>query len=236
MTDFDKALQSASQAILRRELTEIERVELLDLGAAIGMSTVKDYLYMLMIFKRYEDRISAQMLSFENEMNSKFDEMGVLENKIDATLVKTLDDMLNIMAGVFVEKADDLSAERVKVETWRSWGFVISGLVIFGAINLNAGYVMGSGFYPFWLQQGNRFHMLLSWFLNVPSGWILLFGSWPVLLNIGTESYNKIYTNERFGIHGRENVILRVKLIASTIALGTTGALVLYSTGLRLNF
>jgi hypothetical protein len=94
MANFENTLQAASQAILRRELTESERIEFLELAGAIGMGSVEDYLYMLMIFKRNEDRISAQMASFRKEMKARFDELGVLEKKIDATLGKTLEDML----------------------------------------------------------------------------------------------------------------------------------------------
>ena len=94
MSNFENTLQTASQAILRRELTEAERFEFLELAGAIGMSSVEDYLYMLMVFKRNEDRISAQMATFRKEMKARFDEMGVLEKKIDATLGKTLEDML----------------------------------------------------------------------------------------------------------------------------------------------
>ena len=108
---------------------------------------------------------------------------------------------------------------------------MISALVMFGAIMLNAGYTMGRGAYPFWLDSGNRFQMILSWFFNVPSGWILLLGSGPFLFNIYTESINKIFNNQRFGIQGKENIILRVKAVASLIALGITVLLVIYSTG-----
>jgi len=94
MSDFENTLRSASLAILKRELTDNERIEFLELAGAIGMSSVEDYLYMLMIFKRNEDRITGQMIAFKKEMKARFDEMGVLEKKIDATLGKTLEDML----------------------------------------------------------------------------------------------------------------------------------------------
>ena len=94
MTNFENTLRTVSLAILKRELTENERIEFLELAGAIGMSSVEDYLYMLMIFKRNEDRISAQMVSFKKEMKTRFDEMGVLEKKIDDTLKKSIEDML----------------------------------------------------------------------------------------------------------------------------------------------
>ena len=94
MSNFENTLRESSLAILRRELTESERIEFLELAGAIGMNSVEDYMYMLMIFKRNEDRISAQMDSFKKEMKARFDEMGFLEKKIDGTLEKTLENML----------------------------------------------------------------------------------------------------------------------------------------------
>jgi hypothetical protein len=233
MADFENTLRAASQAILKRELTENERIEFLELAGAIGMSSVEDYLYMLMIFKRNEDRITGQMVSFKKEMKARFDEMGVLEKKVDATLGKTLEDMLDKMAGVFVEKAEDLAAQKIKVVAWRSWGFMMSALVIFGAIILNAGYTMGSGVDPFWLYPGNRFQFILSCFFNVPSGWILLLGSGPFLFNAYKESTNKIFDNERFGKRGKANTILYMKGLTSLTALVVMAIVVFYSTGLR---
>ncbi|MCL2009132.1 MAG: hypothetical protein FWG71_01125 [Synergistaceae bacterium] len=94
MSNFENTLRESSLAILRRELTESERIEFLELAGAIGMNSVEDYMYMLMIFKRNEDKISAQMDSFKKEMKARFDEMGFLEKKIDGTLEKTLENML----------------------------------------------------------------------------------------------------------------------------------------------
>jgi hypothetical protein len=94
MANFEETLRSASLAVLKRELADNERIEFMELAGAIGMNNVEDYLYMLMIFKRNEDKITGQLAYFEKEMQSRFDEMGVLEKKIDATLGNTLKDML----------------------------------------------------------------------------------------------------------------------------------------------
>jgi hypothetical protein len=84
MADFNEALETASNTILKRNLSDDERVEFLELGAALGIETVKDYLYMLMIFKRNEDRL-----------NTRFDEMGVLEKKIHDTLESSIERVLS---------------------------------------------------------------------------------------------------------------------------------------------
>ena len=94
MSNFENTLRPVSLAILKRELTDDEKMEFLELAASIGMNDVENYLYMLMVFKRNEDRITAQMVSFQKEMKDRFDEMGVLEKKIDDTLEKSIKNML----------------------------------------------------------------------------------------------------------------------------------------------
>jgi hypothetical protein len=49
---------------------------------------------MPMIFKRNEDKINGQLLSFRKEMKVKFEEMGALEKKIDATLESSIKKIL----------------------------------------------------------------------------------------------------------------------------------------------
>jgi hypothetical protein len=75
---------------------------------------------------------------------------------------------------------------------------------------------------------------MIGWFLNVPSGWIFLLGSGPYLFAIYVNSTKKITANKRFGIEGKENIALYVKSLASLIALGFIGLLVLYLTGLNM--
>ena len=59
---------------------------MLFLLAAIGVSNVQDYLYMLMIFKRNEDRVSRTMNEYREEMSKRFEEISALERRIDETL------------------------------------------------------------------------------------------------------------------------------------------------------
>ena len=222
MANFENNLQTTSHTILKRELTESERVEFLELAAAIGVSSVNDYLYMLMIFKRNEDSIAGQLLSFKKEMKARFDEMGVLEKKIDATLGTTLEDMfgkgaekalVRISEAVY-QKSDDLAVQKNRGFMLRSWGFAHSMTLLLCVIALNAGYVMGSGKDPFWLRPGNSVETILSWFFNVPSGWLVAIGSAPLFVEILRESVEKL----RLGIE-KDYPLLLIKATAATVAL-----------------
>jgi hypothetical protein len=119
MAGFENSLRTASTAILKRELTESERVEFLELAGAIGMNNVEDYLYMLMVFKRNEDRVNGVIAGFRDEMDTRFDEMGELERKINGTLESSISRVLGDgareigrdMAGHIAEETKGVLAE-----------------------------------------------------------------------------------------------------------------------------
>jgi hypothetical protein len=94
MPDFDSALDGAATAILKRPLTEGERAEFRGLADTIGMGSVEDYLYMLMVFKRSEDRINAGLANFSDEMKARFGEMSELEKNINGTLETAIERIL----------------------------------------------------------------------------------------------------------------------------------------------
>jgi hypothetical protein len=118
MAGFENSLRAASAAILKRELTEGERIEFLELAGAIGMSSVEDYLYMLMVFKRNEDRVNGAIAGFKDKMETRFDEMGALEKKIHDTLESSISRVLSDgareigrdMAGHIAEEAKGVLA------------------------------------------------------------------------------------------------------------------------------
>jgi hypothetical protein len=94
LAGFENSLRAASQAILKRELTESERVEFLELAGAIGMGNVEDFLYMLMVFKRNEDKVDGTLAGFRDEMKARFDEMAALEQNIRAILESSISRVL----------------------------------------------------------------------------------------------------------------------------------------------
>jgi len=97
---------------------------------------------------------------------------------------------------------------------WRAQGFALSMALLLCAVALNAGYVMGSGKDPFWIRPGNSGERILSWFFNVPSGWLVLIGSGPFLVEALQESIEKL----RFGIE-RDIVLPILKAAGAAVAL-----------------
>jgi hypothetical protein len=114
MADFNEALKTASLAILKRDLTGDEKAEFLELGGALGMDNVEDYLYMLMVFKRNEDRVNDKLTSFEDTLGAKFDELAVIEKKINDTLENSIERVLGDGAARIGMNMGDHIAERAK--------------------------------------------------------------------------------------------------------------------------
>jgi len=194
----------------KEELQRFDRIENL-----MGVPRDDSLWYYVLVNEFYDDRLKNRLA------------------EIDCVADSAAARALEKIAGAVGEKADSLAAQKDRGFMWRSWGLLMSFTVLLCAAVFNAGYIMGSGDYPFWLRPGNGMKRMLGWVLNVPSGWIFLLGSGPFLFEIYTENTKKIIANKRFGIDGKENIVLYVKSLASLVALGFTGLIVLYLTGLN---
>jgi hypothetical protein len=176
MAGFENSLRAASQAILKRDLTESERVEFLELAGAIGMNNVEDYLYMLMVFKRNEDKVDGTLAGFRDEMKSRFDEMSVLEEKIHGTLESSISRVLGDgareigrdMGREIAAEAKDSFREYEQFHYLRGQ-FAIMGLVLTIA---TVAYWLGSQF-GFKHIGGESF---FAFPLKLPSGLVIFTG------------------------------------------------------------
>jgi hypothetical protein len=199
------------RAPTQEELQRFDRI-----GALMEVGQDDSLWYFILVNEFYDDRLKSRLADVERAANGAADRA------------------LEKIAEAVGEKADSLAAQKDKGFIWRSWGLLMGFTVLLCTAVFNAGYVMGSGRYPFWLRSENGFRRIAGWLLNVPSGWILLLGSGPFLFEVYSGSMKKITTNKRFGIEGNGNIVLYVKSIASLAALVFVGLTVLYLTGLNL--
>ena len=151
--------------------------------------------YVIIVNEFYDDRLRNRLLEIDK----------VASNAADKALVK--------IAEAVNEKADSITIQKNRGFLWRSWGLLLSMMVVLCSVVLNAGYVMGSGKYPFWLNPSNSYEQIISWFLNVPAGWIFLLGSSPFLAEVFFSSLKAI----RLGM-GRKDLLI-IKAISALIAL-----------------
>jgi hypothetical protein len=194
----------------KEELQRFNRVE-----ALMGVPRDDSLWYYVLVNEFYDDRLKNRLAEIDR----------VADSAANRALEK--------IAEAVGEKADSLAAQKNRGFMWRSWGLLMSFIVLLCAAVFNAGYVMGNGHNPFWLRSENGLRRVAEWFLNVPSGWILLLGSGPFLLEVYNGSMKKITANKRFGVKEEENIVWYAKAIASFVALVFIGLIVLYLTGLN---
>ena len=61
MPSFNEILNVTSERVLKRPLNDEERREILELAGVLGMKEVQEYLYMILTFKFYEDRLGEKL-------------------------------------------------------------------------------------------------------------------------------------------------------------------------------
>jgi hypothetical protein len=173
--DFDKALNEAASTILKRELSDEERREFRDLADTIGMGSVEDYLYMLMVFKRNEDKITAELTSFGNGLTARLEELSSLEKKINETLEISIERVLGEGASKIGAEMGEAIAEGAE-ETLSSFGEYrsVRGQIIlacFVCMVSALSYWLGSARFLESLSSGGWLEALLF----LPAGWCVFF-------------------------------------------------------------
>ena len=173
----------------------------------------------------------VMMCEFYDERHKK--RLQDIERVSEEAAKGAADKAIERIAGTVVKRADELATEKDLGFNWRSWALLMSPVVLLGAMTFSAGYVMGSGNYPFWVQPKNAIHVVLGWVLNAPAGWILLLACSPFIYEIYGKCVREIRDNRRFGQPvSRDTFILYAKIVACLGALGLLAIVMLYLTGL----
>ena len=170
------------QKLFQRPPTPEEQHRFDRFGDVMSLATDDSMWYVILVNEFYDNRLESRLQDVENVANSA----------AKAALVR-IGEAVN-------DKAEEIAAERNQGFLWRSWGLMLSLVVLFGAVCVNAGYIMGSGKYPFWLTPQEGLLKVAGYFLNVPSGWILFIGCSPFLLKNFTDAMAISKRNARLGI------------------------------------
>ena len=175
----------------REELRRFNRI-----GSLMKLKSGDSMWHVVLVNEFYEDRLNIRLAEIDR----------VADNAAETALVR-------ISEAVY-QKSEEIAAQKNRGAMLRSWGFAQSVTLMLCAIALNAGYMMGSGKDPFWLRPENTGERILSWFFNVPSGWLVVLGSGPFFAEVLIESVEKM----RMGIE-KDFPILLLKAAAAGIAL-----------------
>lgn len=192
------------QELFNRPPTPEEQHRFDRLSSMMNLSQDDSMWYVILVNEFYDDRLQGRLKDIETVANSA----------AKAALVK--------IADTVHQKADELAASKSRGFLWRTWGLMVSLIVLLGAICVNAGYVMGSGRFPFWLSSpSGTLERISGYFLNVPSGWILLIGSTPFFFEQLLRSSRTLKSNARLGItEGKGKLVMKCVLSLLFLSLG----------------
>lgn len=171
------------------------------MGSLMGLTQDDSMWYVIIVNEFYDDRLKNRLLEVDR----------VAEGAAKKALLQ--------IAESVVAKADSLAAQRNRGAAWRAGALSAALSTLLCAVALNAGYVMGSGNYPFWMAPKNGLQKIAGWFLNVPSGWIFLLGSSPFLVATVAENSGKIAANKRLGLKNNPESFLKSALGALALVL-----------------
>jgi hypothetical protein len=175
----------------REEVQRFDRM-----GSLLNMKSTDTMWHVILVNEFYEDRLNRRLAEIDR----------VAENAAEKALTR--------ISEAVCRKSDELAARKSRGFIWRSWGFAQSMTLMLCVVALNAGYVMGNGKDPFWIRRGNTVERILSWFFNVPSGWLLAIGAGPFFLEILQESLE----NLRSGID-KDIALPALKAAGAVVAL-----------------
>ena len=175
-------------------LEEVQRFD--RMASLMNMKPNDTMWHVILINEFYEDRLNTRLTEIDR----------VADNAAEKALVK-------ISEAVYA-KADELAARKNRGFLWQSCGFAMSMILLLCAVVLNVGYTMGSGKEPFWVRPDNSWERMLSWFFNVPSGWLVAIGSGPLLVGVLRDSLEKL----RLGVGG-DIALLMFKVVGAIVGL-----------------
>lgn len=179
----------------REELQKFDRI-----GALMGMEEDDSMWYVIIVNEFYDDRLRNRLAEVDR----------IADDAAEKALIR--------IAEAVSDKADMIAAQKNRGFMWQSWGLLVSVMVLLCAMTMNAGYVMGSGKYPFWLNPQNGFQQMAGWLLNVPAGWIFLLSTSPFLIGNLSDRMKKIAANKRMGTT-KENPSLILKTLGEAAVL-----------------
>ena len=102
MPSFNEILNVTSERVLKRPLNDEERREILELAGVLGMKEVQEYLYMILTFKFYEDRLGEKLERMTQVSEHIRD---VLQEGTEKILKAAAEDIARIMGRRISEEA-----------------------------------------------------------------------------------------------------------------------------------
>ena len=168
-------LESTFSQLLGRQATEAEMIRLHRVKDALNLSDNDSLWLILMAFESYDTLYSkypAMIQASLAEMVSS--QRQVLAGLAEAETRKAVTGLTEAVN----KTSQELAGRWSQASQLLAWGWSLSALVLFGALCVMVGFVLGSGQLPPWGYRGGNLGLtLLVTLARTPAGWIAgLFG------------------------------------------------------------
>jgi hypothetical protein len=172
MTNLDEKMSVLAEQVLKRPLSDEEQLEIYRISDAVGMRDVQSFLHLLLVFRLHEDTMSR-----------KFNELSMLEKKINETLESSVERILGEEArriGTDMGDTVAVSAEGILATVGEYHSLRGQTLIVCFTCMTSA--------LAYWLGAGNMLENVssggaLEAFLFLPAGWCVFFcGAFYALL------------------------------------------------------
>jgi hypothetical protein len=178
MAALDEKVPAIAEQVLKRPLSDAETLEIYRIADAVGMRDVQSFLHLLLVFKLHEDKTREQfekLVSLEARLNAKFDDMGVLSERIRETLESSIEKNFGDrarwigedMGKTIASSAESLLTSVGEYHSLRGRTVIVCYTCLVSVI----AYWLGSGGVP----PRNVPSGVLEAFLFLPAGWCVFF-------------------------------------------------------------
>lgn len=156
---FDELLKTLPEKVLKRPLSDDERSELLEISSVLDMQTVSEYLYLILTFKLFEDKLSA-----------KINTLGTVEETMTSALKDGAAKALSEMSGNIADESLRAVGAMKEYQQFRGQMIIVTAMTLTMVI----GYVFGAmnDIAPI-VREDSFLYTLLA----LPIGWMLIFCS-----------------------------------------------------------
>lgn len=206
MTEASPSVETAFEKLLGRQPSAEEREQLFRVKGALRLKD-DDALWMILIvlqsydamYRRVPARIEAaaeQMLATHRNLMSQQAQVEVKR-------------AMGALAQAVGETSAKVAVQAARSSRFIAWGWILSAVVLFGALCLWVGAVAATGQLPPWAPAGRQQGLalaVLSGLANAPAGWIVALGA-------TAGAVGAVWTNARRMAAG--NAKLNLRLVAS---------------------
>ncbi|WP_241136319.1 hypothetical protein [Achromobacter insuavis] len=119
------------------------------------------------LFKQYPALVGAEVERTIERVREQ--SHGIAQAEVSKALASLTD--------AVITASRDLSTEAMIASRYMAWGWALIGAVLFGAVCIFVGVVLGSGHLPYWAKAGGQagpMQMILVSLATAPVGWVVV--------------------------------------------------------------